>query len=68
MKKLILILSIIFVASVYNSTEVQAQSSTPLNEMVLTHDASTLIENVIQGLSSTEERKINVTVEDQRPD
>lgn len=68
MKKLILILSIIFVASVYNSTEVQAQSSTPLNEMVLTHDASTLIENVKQGLSSTEERKINVTVEDQRPD
>ena len=68
MKKFTLILSIIFSISIFSLTDLQAQNTKPDDKEAISQTNTELIFDVNQGLNSTEERKINIVVEDQKPD
>ena len=68
MKKITITLSIIFALSVFSLSDLQAQNNTTDSEDVKFDNISQLITNVNQGLRSAEERKINVVVEDHKPE
>lgn len=68
MKKITLILSMIFTFSVLSITNLQAQNVKPITEEAISHNNSKSFINANQGLSSSEERKVNVVVEDHKPE
>ncbi len=50
------------------NADLQAQNAIPSNDMVITQNSLIFLEDEGQTINSLEERKVNVTVEDPKPD
>lgn len=68
MKKFTITFAIILAASFISFSEAQTQNDNTEHEGLKFENASQIITNVNQGLSSAEERKINVVIEDHNPE
>jgi len=68
MKKLSLILSLFLLVAISSVSGLQAQSIIPSAGVELDENSLVFIEDGTQGTFSLEERKMNVKIEDPRPD